>query len=98
MDPVRRDPTGHTATEALELAEAKFRALVEALPAIVWQATLDDRTSYVSPQVEDILGTSVETWLADSEAWARCIHPEDRDRVLTTMAETKRTGSRFRCE
>ncbi len=91
--------TDHRPTsDALELAEARFRTLVERLPAIVWTATLDNRVTYVSPQVERILGTPVETWLGDPDAWARQIHPEDRERVLATMADAKQRGVTYRCE
>jgi PAS domain S-box-containing protein len=79
---------------APERADPTFRALVEQLPAIVWVATLDGRTTYVSPQVERILGTPVETWIA----WPRHIHPEDRDRVLAIMADCRRRDTKFRCE
>ena len=38
--------------------------------------------SYVSPQLERMLGFSQEEWTSDPTLWARRIHPEDRDRVL----------------
>ena len=88
----------HVGSEALQLAEAKFRTLVEQLPAIVWAAALDGRTTYVSPQVERILGTPVEAWIDDPEAWGRQIHPEDRARVLATMAQAQAAGVKYRCE
>ena len=87
-----------TGRDALQLAEAKFRTLVEQLPAIVWAAALDGRTTYVSPQVERILGTPVEAWIDDPEAWSRQIHPEDRERVLATMAQAQAGGVKYRCE
>ncbi|HUF91747.1 MAG TPA: PAS domain S-box protein [Candidatus Limnocylindria bacterium] len=81
-----------------ELAEAKFRTLVEQLPAIVWTSTLDHRTTYVSPQVERVFGTPVDEWKRDPGMWKRRLHPEDRERVLAVMAEGREVGGAFRCE
>ncbi|MEX2147053.1 MAG: PAS domain S-box protein [Candidatus Rokuibacteriota bacterium] len=80
------------------LAEARFRALVEQLPAIVWTLTLDAQNTYVSPQVERIFGTSVDEWKRDPGMWKRRLHPEDRERVLAVMAETRAAGTGYRCE
>ena len=40
------------------------------------------RWTYVSPQVEQILGFTAAEWLADPGLWARQLHPDDRARVL----------------
>src|ERR1700722_139445 len=45
--------------------EAKYRALLEQIPAVVFMASLDRGISeaYVSPQIEAALGYSREEWL-----------------------------------
>lgn len=65
-------------------AEAKYRGLVECLPAIVYTAEMGEVGAwhYVSPQVEDILGYAQEEWLADPELWLGCLHPADRERAV----------------
>ena len=47
--------------------EAKYRALLEQIPAVVFMAYLDRGISeaYVSPQIEAALGYSREEWLED---------------------------------
>ncbi len=47
--------------------EAKYRALVEQLPAVVFMAYLDRGIgeAYVSPQIEEMLGFSQSEWLED---------------------------------
>ena len=56
------------ASEARSLnMEAKYRALVEQIPAVVFMAYLDKGIgeAYVSPQIEAALGFSQREWLED---------------------------------
>jgi PAS domain S-box-containing protein len=70
--------------EALRAAEAKYRALVEQIPAIIYTAELDEHSStrYVSPQIKTILGFTQEEWLANPGQWIEQIHPDDRASAL----------------
>jgi PAS domain S-box-containing protein len=79
------------AEEALRTAEARYRTLVEQMPAIIYTADADAHSTirYISPQVQAILGFTPEEWLADSELWLRQIHPEDRARVLDNVAHIR---------
>jgi PAS domain S-box-containing protein len=84
------------AEETLRQSEEKYRTLIEQLPAIVYVDKLDGKgtTFFISPQIESILGISVEEWLSsDTSLWLGLIHPEDRPRVEQTyqqMTETNR--------
>ena len=79
--------TERHAEEALaraEEAEAKYRSLVELLPAITYAEALDSgRTFAISPQVETILGYTQEEWMGDASLWINRLHPDDRERVVT---------------
>ena len=80
-----------------------FRTVVEHLPAIVYIEELPAEGQpgglrYVSPQVEWLLGFAPHEWLADPLAWARQLHPDDRDRVRATYDRIERTGEPFRAE
>ena len=67
-----------------EEAEAKYRSLIELLPAITYAEALDSgRTFAVSPQVETILGYTQEEWMGEASLWIDRIHPDDRERVVT---------------
>ena len=52
---------------------AALRALVERIPAVVYEAEpgADGRWHYVSPYVETMLGYPPEDWIADPDLWAR---------------------------
>jgi diguanylate cyclase (GGDEF)-like protein/PAS domain S-box-containing protein len=78
----------------LQDAEARFRTLVEQLPLVVYVDAVDATSSnlYTSPQVEPLLGYSVDEWLSDPLLFVRILHPEDRERVLAAHARTHKTG------
>jgi diguanylate cyclase (GGDEF)-like protein/PAS domain S-box-containing protein len=72
-------------------AEARYRTLVEQIPAITYVEELSTNgkvLAYMSPQYEAVLGYSPEESISHPEHWTDVIHPEDRERVL---AEDRRT-------
>jgi PAS domain S-box-containing protein len=75
-----------------EEVEARYRAMVEDLPAIhyVIDAAPPNRTVYISPQVRHILGFTPEQWIADPDLWLRQVHPEDRGRVEEAIRRNDR--------
>lgn len=86
--------------ERLREAEAKYRTLVEQIPAVTYTAATDEQgsTLYVSPQVERIFGFSPAEWLADPALWAKQLHPDDRERVLAEYQGAVAGGRPFRSE
>jgi two-component system cell cycle sensor histidine kinase/response regulator CckA len=86
--------------EELRAAETKFRTLVEQLPAITYVAEFGAAGpwSYVSPQIESLLGFSPTEWVANPEAWIESLHSDDRGRVLAEEAHSQQTGEPFRSQ
>lgn len=80
--------------EKLRLAEAKFRGIVEQLPAITYHADLGEtcKWSYVSPQITPLLGYTQAEWLASDRLWFEQIHPEDCAIPIEAEAAGVRTG------
>src|SRR5580658_3519468 len=78
--------------------EAKYRALLEQIPAVVFMASLDRGVSeaYVSPQIEAALGYSREEWLEDPVRWYERIHPDDKQRWSLEAAEMFLSGKPLR--
>jgi len=74
--------------------EAKYRALVEQIPAVVFMAFLDKGIgeAYVSPQIEATLGFSQAEWLEDPVRWYQRIHPDDKMRWSMEAAEMFLSG------
>ena len=71
---------GREAEIALAEAEARFRSLVEQIPAVVY-ADDGEYTTYVSPQIEWILGVAPDAYREDPDMWLRMVHPDDRPSV-----------------
>lgn len=95
------DVTAQRQMEAqLQLAEAKYRELVERLPAVVYSQRNDATASaiYFSPRIKDLVGYSADEWLADPDLWVTLLHPDDRDRVLKEHHRTNQSGDAFRME
>jgi diguanylate cyclase (GGDEF)-like protein/PAS domain S-box-containing protein len=81
-------------------ARSKYGALVEQIPAIVYIDVADDSmtSTYVSPQIEDILGVTPDRYLADPGLWTSLLHPEDRARALETYLRGRESGEPFTFE
>lgn len=79
---------------ALPEVDARYRTLVEQIPAVVFMAFLDKGIgeAYVSPQIEEILGFSQEEWLNDPVRWYQQIHPADKGRWSLEAAQLFLTG------
>jgi PAS domain S-box-containing protein len=94
-----RDVTERKMHDAqLAKAEARYRSLVEEIPAVTFMAALDEGINdlYVSPQIVDLLGFTQQEWLDDPVLWHRQLHPEDRARWHLEFARTCATAQPFR--
>jgi PAS domain S-box-containing protein len=86
------------ACEATPDVEARYRALVEQIPAVVFTADLDQciGQAYISPHIEVTLGFTRDEWLEDPIRWYQQIHPDDKDRWAVEAAEVFLTGKAIR--
>jgi PAS domain S-box-containing protein len=84
--------------EELRETEIRYRALVETVPAITYVDVIEGgdssvwSTSYISPQVESILGFTPAEWLADPMLWDSRLHPDDHDWVVETERAALKEG------
>lgn len=87
------------AEDKLAQAEAKYRSLVETIPAIVYIATLDgtNRFLYVSSRIKT-LGFPSDEWLNDPDILLARTYAEDRRHMLDERARSRATGAPLRCE
>jgi diguanylate cyclase (GGDEF)-like protein/PAS domain S-box-containing protein len=80
--------------------QAKYRAIVEDIPAIVYIDEIDDvmSTSFVSPQIEELLGITAEEYIADPDIWYEHLHPDDKERALDAYLRGRESGESFTFE
>ena len=98
---IARDVTQRRqAEEELRAAEARYRTLVEQVPAALYTADFGDppALAYVSPRYEELSGYGLQDHLADPELWSKTIHPEDREWVLAENRQVNLSGDPFEVE
>lgn len=85
------------AKEALKASEQKYRLLVEQMPAAIYTAELNknNKTTYISPEVEQMLGYTPDEWMQNPHLWLELIHPDDREQVLADLYQTHEWGKGF---
>ena len=95
---MRSQEEAKRATAALQEAEAKYRQLVEQVPAIsyVAEAGAQGRFLYLSPQVNTILGYRPEDCLSDPRFWWNHLNPEDHPTAL--LEDSWEEGRPFQVE
>ncbi|HTG48235.1 MAG TPA: PAS domain-containing protein [Actinomycetota bacterium] len=83
------DVTGRKeAEERLREAERRYRSMVEAIPAITYidqpnggPAGAGADVTFLSPQIEQVLGYPVARFMEDPSFWFSLIHPDDLQRL-----------------
>jgi PAS domain S-box-containing protein len=89
----------HQHEERLRAAEAKYRTLVEQIPLATYINAIGMplRTTYMSPQIEGMLGYPVSRW-TEPDFFLSVLHPDDQERVRDEVRRTHETGETFRME
>jgi len=83
---------------ALEASETRYRELVERMPGVVYECGpgLDGAWTYVSPQIERVLGFPPSSFTGDPGFWWSRIHPDDTEPVAyqESQLEAQTRGER----
>ena len=90
------------AEQDLAQTEARYRTLVERVPAVTYTWDAAHRSGeapapYISPQVQELLGYSADEF-GDPQLWATLVHADDLERVLTEWAACEDGDATFRSE
>lgn len=92
------DITGEKESESRRIeAEARFRSVVEQIPAAVYLESPVIEDFYISPKIQDITGYPPE-FFDDETFWASKIHPDDAERVLEEERRSEESGEPFSME
>jgi diguanylate cyclase (GGDEF)-like protein/PAS domain S-box-containing protein len=100
--PAAPSPNGAGAAEPVVEApvSSDFQGVLESFPGVVYIAPYDDlgTPTYISPQIEELVGFSAREWLCDPALPATRLHPDDREMLQEKRARFLASGRRFRCE
>lgn len=82
------------------IRENQYQLFLENIPTITYinDISLEARTLYVSPQVENLLGYSSNTFLQDPMLWMKIVNEDDVEEVLLKNELSVRTGEPFKVE
>jgi PAS domain S-box-containing protein len=80
--------------------EAKYRTLVEQIPAVVYLGEFGAEGDwlYISPQIERVLGYTPEEWLAHPHPMGSFVHPDDLAAVWAEEERSQEAADTFRAE
>ena len=68
---------------AITLSQHKGEALINSIEGIVWECEPDTfRYTFVSRQVERLLGYTPDAWLTTPQFWQAKLHPEDAAKAI----------------
>ncbi|HUG70475.1 MAG TPA: PAS domain S-box protein [Pirellulaceae bacterium] len=102
LSPLRTESGLHVISTIRDISEkkqleARYRTLVEEIPAVTFMAALDGGASelYVSPQIEELLGFTQQQWVENPILWYTQLHEDDRERWHEEFARTLNCAERF---
>jgi PAS domain S-box-containing protein len=84
------------AEEALRVSEARFRALADSMPQLVWTANAQGELNYYNARASEYGG--IERLPDGTWRWKAILHPEDREPTMSAWAEAVATRRPYACE
>jgi len=85
-----------SAKEALAVSEAKFRAMTDALPQMVWSTRSDGFHDYYNARWYEFTGAPYGT--TDGEGWNEMFHADDREQAFARWQHCIATGEDYEVE
>ncbi|MDO9712214.1 PAS domain S-box protein [Paracraurococcus lichenis] len=82
------------AEAALRESEARFRAITDTMPQMVWSARPDGYHDYYNRRWHDLTGTAPER----AGEWSPVLHPDDREHAWALWRQSLATGEPFEVE
>ncbi|SIQ91754.1 PAS domain S-box-containing protein [Alkalispirochaeta americana] len=85
------------AEETLRDAQEQIKQIVATTPVVLYSYIIDSRGEpdlvFINGKVTEILGYQPEDFIGRIDLWKRCVHPDDLERVMTTLRELRQRDS-----
>jgi PAS domain S-box-containing protein len=81
------------AEQALIESEARFRALAEASPALIWAVDEEGNVVYINSRYHEMIGISADALMDGT--WPAMVHPEDAEATITDFRAALRDRRPF---
>ncbi len=82
--------------DELRVSEAKFRAIADTMPQMVWSTLPDGFHDYFNARWYDFTGVAAGS--TDGEGWNNMFHPDDRDRAFERWRHSLSSGEPYEIE
>ncbi len=80
----------------LRESEEQYRLLVSTIPEVLWKTDANGNVLFVSPQVEKLLGYSVDEFRQHGDSlWFSSVHVEDKERVGQAFKSLIKEGKSY---
>lgn len=92
--------TRASADARVRRAEEQYKSLIEQIPSAAYTVAKTGlgKSLYMSPRIEDILGTSPQEWLDNEHMWEQTLHPDDRAWAVERGQAAQNEGEEFNLE
>ncbi len=82
------------AEEELKISEEKLSSILGSIDNIVWSLSpTTGETLYVNAAAEKVWGRPVAELMKNKDLWLQSVHPDDRDRMSSTLKELLEKGA-----
>ncbi len=92
----KRRESDAASDRALNESEARFRAIADSMPQMVWSTRPDGFHDYYNARWYEFTGVPEGT--TDGEGWNNMFHPEDQERAWARWRECLETGEPYEIE
>lgn len=83
-------------TEKLAESDARFQAIADSMPQMVWSSRPDGHHDYYNARWYEFTGAAEGSTLGD--AWGEMIHPEDQERARAAWSASLSSGEPYEVE
>lgn len=79
-------------------SEEQYRSAVEGIPDIIYRASPNGALSFISPNIQQLIGYAPEEFYRSPDLWRTLLHPDDRAKYSLRVSNHSLGNDRFNLE